>query len=103
MFRGVKRFKDFLVRNPQLSSKVLSGRLQELEKDGLIERKVLPDRPVLIEYCLTERGEALNRVMIELSIFSIVQFPEEVFDATSVPKYVNEQAIAEARERFGLS
>jgi DNA-binding HxlR family transcriptional regulator len=38
---------------------MLSERLQELEKEGIIERTVVPDTPVRVEYSLTKKGRAL--------------------------------------------
>ncbi|MFQ5978152.1 MAG: winged helix-turn-helix transcriptional regulator [Candidatus Heimdallarchaeota archaeon] len=71
MLRGNKRFSDFLANSPRLSTKVLSARLKELQEDGLIEKRELSSHPKQIEYHLTSRGLALNKVIIELAIFSI--------------------------------
>ena len=38
---------------------MLSERLRELEKEGVVERKVIPETPVRIEYALTTKGRAL--------------------------------------------
>ena len=38
---------------------MLSERLQELEEEGLVERSVVPDTPVRVEYSLTKKGKAL--------------------------------------------
>lgn len=57
-----KRFSE-LEQEIQLSAKVLSQRLKELEQVGLIERNVYPDTPVRIEYALTDMGKSLSPVM----------------------------------------
>ncbi len=41
----------------KVSSKVLSHRLQELGKKGIVRRKVLPTSPPSVEYSLTELGK----------------------------------------------
>ena len=38
---------------------MLSERLQELEQEGIVERTVLPETPVRVEYALTKKGRAL--------------------------------------------
>jgi DNA-binding HxlR family transcriptional regulator len=38
---------------------MLSDRLQELETEGIVERTVIPDTPVRVEYALTRKGRAL--------------------------------------------
>jgi len=48
---------------PNLSGKVLSDRLKELEEEGILTRTVYPEKPVRIEYCLTEKGHALLPLM----------------------------------------
>ena len=76
MFLGKKRFNEFLETNPNLSSKVLSQRLKELKKTGIIVKKVDDTFPVSIEYNLTEKGKKLNRVIYELALFSLNTCPE---------------------------
>src|SRR5260370_35519827 len=44
---------------PGITDRMLSERLQELEKEGIIERTVVPDTPVRVEYALTKKGRAL--------------------------------------------
>src|SRR3954463_16632152 len=45
---------------PELSDRLLSERLKELEAEGVVERRVLDGSPVRVEYSLTEKGEALE-------------------------------------------
>src|SRR5918911_5740220 len=45
---------------PELSDRLLSERLKELEGEGIVERKVLDGSPVRVEYSLTEKGLALE-------------------------------------------
>lgn len=39
---------------------MLSDRLRVLETEGLVERRVVPDTPVRVEYQLTEKGRSLE-------------------------------------------
>jgi DNA-binding HxlR family transcriptional regulator len=59
----VHRFSEITKIVPGLSDRLLSERLKVLEHEGLVTRTVYPDTPVRIEYCLTEKGEALGEVM----------------------------------------
>ena len=49
-----------------ISHKTLSLSLKELERDGLIHRKMYPEIPPRVEYTLTERGHSLMRVLDQL-------------------------------------
>jgi DNA-binding HxlR family transcriptional regulator len=75
LFFGDSHFKDFLEANPNLSSKVLSERLKELEKKGVVPREVICSSPVQTEYHLTEKGIKLNRVLFELMAFAVNTSP----------------------------
>ncbi len=44
---------------PGITDRMLSERLQELEQEGIIERTVVPETPVRVEYALTKKGRAL--------------------------------------------
>jgi DNA-binding HxlR family transcriptional regulator len=60
---GVYRFSDLKNAIPDLSEKMLSERLKELETMGIVKREVFPETPVRIEYLLTPSGQALGNVM----------------------------------------
>ncbi|MBE6510818.1 MAG: helix-turn-helix transcriptional regulator [Methanobrevibacter millerae] len=67
MFFGKKRFNEFKEGKPNLSNKVLSNCLKEMEENGLITRETNES----IEYKLTDKGLALNKVLYELAMFTI--------------------------------
>jgi len=46
-----------------VSSKVLSDSLENLEERGLVDREVVNEKPVRVEYSLTERGRSLDPVI----------------------------------------
>jgi DNA-binding HxlR family transcriptional regulator len=77
MFCGKKQFNEFLKSNPKLSSKVLSGKLRQLEMDGLIEKVIVSKTPLSIEYHLTGKGKSLNKVLYELSGFAYKECADE--------------------------
>ena len=71
MFFGVSRFNEFKENKPNLSNKVLSNCLKDMEANGLIKRIVDDEDPSNIEYKLSEKGLALNKVIYELAMFSL--------------------------------
>src|SRR5262249_12009693 len=52
------RFNELLSSVHGISDRLLTERLRELEEHGLVERRVIPDSPVRVEYLLTEAGRA---------------------------------------------
>lgn len=97
LFRGKTRFSEFLSGIDGISTKVLSQRLKDLESAGLIAKVVTSTSPVQVDYYLTDRGLALQDVIIGLSLFAIRQFPDEVF-ATEVHDFNLAENVA--RKRF---
>jgi DNA-binding HxlR family transcriptional regulator len=53
------RFATLRVAIPEITDRMLSERLQELEHEGIVERTVVPEIPVRVEYSLTKKGRAL--------------------------------------------
>jgi DNA-binding HxlR family transcriptional regulator len=54
---------------PGLSDRMLSERLRELEREGIVSRVVVPEMPVRVEYQLTPKGLALEPVMDALIVW----------------------------------
>jgi DNA-binding HxlR family transcriptional regulator len=67
---GAMRFSEIAQSIPQLSDRLLSERMKELEARGLVERRVLPDTPARVEYELTEAGKELAPPLQELKAWS---------------------------------
>jgi len=63
---GPTRFSEFKQLVPDLSDRLLSERMKELEAEGIVERRVIDDTPVRVEYVLTEKGEALQPAVMAL-------------------------------------
>ena len=66
---GTKRFGEIAVRIPDISRKVLTEQLKELETDGLILREQYKEIPPRVEYSLTDLGKSLSSVIRELEIW----------------------------------
>ncbi|MGI0087745.1 MAG: winged helix-turn-helix transcriptional regulator [Nitrosotalea sp.] len=76
---GQNRFNQFLDSIEGINPKTLSVRLREMEKNGIIERSVLAETPVKIEYAITDKGRALKPVLDQMSAFSMQYCAKEVF------------------------
>jgi DNA-binding HxlR family transcriptional regulator len=63
LLRGPLRFSEMAQVLDVVSDRMLSARLKELEAEGLVTRRVLPDPPVRVEYQLTKKGRALAGVV----------------------------------------
>lgn len=63
------RFNELQRYLKNISDKTLSQNLKELEKDGLIYRKVYSQIPPKVEYSLSERGSSLMKVLDEMCIW----------------------------------
>jgi DNA-binding HxlR family transcriptional regulator len=60
------RFGEIAEAVPELSDRLLSERMKELERHGVVVRTVRPGRPVRVEYELTEMGRELAPAVREL-------------------------------------
>ena len=59
----VLRFGEFRHRLPNVTQRMLTNQLRELEADGLVSRTVFPVVPPHVEYRLTELGKTLKPVI----------------------------------------
>lgn len=58
-----KRFSELKRLIPEITEKMLSLQLRELEKDGFVQRTVYPEVPPRVEYALTEEGKTLQPIL----------------------------------------
>ena len=79
MFRGTTQFNRFLENIDGVTPKVLTQRLRELEKLGIIKRRIVSEYPIRVEYGLTDLGKAFEPVLLAAGSFSMRYMPEVVF------------------------
>jgi DNA-binding HxlR family transcriptional regulator len=60
------RFSEIAAAVPDLSDRLCSERMKELEARGIVERQVHPGPPVRVTYALTDMGDALGPALAEL-------------------------------------
>ena len=63
---GPMRFSEIAHAVPDLSDRLLSERMKELEARGIVERRVIGTSPARVEYELTDRGRELAPALQEL-------------------------------------
>jgi DNA-binding HxlR family transcriptional regulator len=57
---GPAHFSEIRELVPDISDRLLSERLKELESEGIVERRVLDGSPIRVEYAMTGKGRALE-------------------------------------------
>ncbi|WP_286161002.1 winged helix-turn-helix transcriptional regulator [Aphanothece minutissima] len=64
--QGPQRYGDLRRVIPEISDKLLTQRLRDLERDGLVEREVTPTRPPRVSYSFSDYGRTLIPVIQSL-------------------------------------
>lgn len=72
---SVLRFNELRRQMPNVTQRMLTNQLRELEEDGLVYREVYPQVPPKVEYSLTPLGQSLSPVISALRAWG-----EEHFD-----------------------
>ena|SRR3984893_19093110 len=62
LFGGTRRYAELRKSLPGITQCVLTSQLRELQRVGIVSRRVYPTTPPAVEYSLTARGEALQTV-----------------------------------------
>lgn len=90
MFFGKKQFSEFK-EGKDISNKVLSSCLKDLEEKKIIEKRVMDTTPVTTEYHLTEAGKYLNKVLYELASFILDSNLFEEYKSPEVKESIKNQ------------
>jgi len=67
LMSGPKRFSEIHATISDLSKRMLTERMKELEDNGIVVRHVIPERPVRTEYLLTKKGTELGKILGPIS------------------------------------
>ena len=62
----VIRFNEFKTLIPEISQKMLTQQLRDLEKNKLVSRKIYNQVPPMVEYSLTDMGKKLLPILKEM-------------------------------------
>ena len=74
LFHGTKRYGELQREIGDISQRMLTRTLRDLERNGLVDRKVYPVVPPVVEYSLTPLGQTLNQVLKSLCNWSTANF-----------------------------
>lgn len=69
LLQGTLRFNEIRRRLPNVTQRMLTNQLRELETDGFVIRTVYPEVPPKVEYSLSERGRSLEPVIVALKVW----------------------------------
>ncbi|ADU29175.1 winged helix-turn-helix transcriptional regulator [Evansella cellulosilytica] len=69
LFEEKKRFGELQKSIKKISPKALTDTLRHLEDNEVLTRTVYPTVPVTVEYSLTEKGQALHKMIKEMKIW----------------------------------
>jgi DNA-binding HxlR family transcriptional regulator len=70
LMNGPLRFSEVAQAIPELSDRLLSERMKELEARGLVKRTVIPGRPPRVRYELSEMGRELEPALAEIETWA---------------------------------
>jgi DNA-binding HxlR family transcriptional regulator len=79
IYTNQTRFNQLLDSIEEINAKTLSTRLKEMQKDGLIERKIYHETPIKIQYYITKKGMALIPTLDQMAKFSMQHCAKDVF------------------------
>ena len=71
LLTGTKKYNELTRSVVGISAKVLTENLRDLERDGIVKRKVYPVVPPKVEYSLTEKGKDLKDVLESMRSFGL--------------------------------
>lgn len=79
ILRGHTQFNRFMENIEGISPKVLTERLRELERLGIVRRRIVSEYPVKIEYSLSDLGKGFEPVLLSADSFSMKYMPKTIF------------------------
>ena len=98
-FLKIRRFNRILESIPGLTPRVLSMRLKELEREGIIKCKEVRKDHVMILWSLTEKGEDILPILLMLTAFGSKWYSEFVFEDKKPRRLDEVFSLPETRQR----
>lgn len=76
--KGKRYFSDFASADEAIAPNILASRLRDLEKFGILSRRVDPKNRRQVVYELTQKGLDLTPIMVELTLWSAKHDPKTI-------------------------
>lgn len=89
-----RRFNELRRLPPSLTQRTLTNQLRELERDGLIARKVYAQVPPKVEYSFTAFGKTLEPVLLSLKLWAETHMLPRISRGHSTPAQIPASARA---------
>lgn len=70
LFKGKRYYGEFLASDENISTNILANRLEKLETNGIVSKRIDPEHKSKIIYSLTEKGKKLLPMMLEMTYWS---------------------------------
>jgi DNA-binding HxlR family transcriptional regulator len=104
---GPRRFTDLRNGLPRIPTNVLSERLKELERDGIVRRRLLPRPAASVVYELTEYGSQLEDAVMRLGLWGAQSLgeprPDEIMTVDSMVMALRSTFVPEAAAGLQVS
>lgn len=71
LLQNVLTFNELARKLKPITNKILSERLQDLETEHLIQKKIFPGKPVKVKYALTQKGVGLLEVFVAMKKWAV--------------------------------
>ena len=88
LLNGPARYAELRDAIPDISDRMLSERLRELEEAGILSRRVIPESPVRVEYALTRKGRALEPALAALGTWAQEWIEDPVAESSRAERSV---------------
>ena len=70
IYNGENQGFNQLLRNLKpISSRTLSLKLKKLESAKILQRKIIQERPIIVQYSITKKGKALKKALQSMAIW----------------------------------
>lgn len=100
--KGKRYFGEFAEADEGIAPNILSSRLKQLEKFGIVTRRVDPANRRQVVYELTEKGLDLTPIMVELTLWSAKHDPKSFITPDFVERATRDREgfVREIRKRL---
>lgn len=108
LWYGPLRFSELSRSLPNITQRMLTNQLRELEHDGIINRKVYEQVPPRVEYSISEYGNTIKPILLDLYRWGYMHIHEKNLKYEPMPKplryqdsYIEDKLLAEELKKSG--